>query len=173
MAAITFIAPDLRRLENVSARVLALYRFSDMKPMQGVSSLVDWRLYGHLSRMVINGFFLGEVGESLLMPLGRHLPQEYLLLFGLGSRENFCEKVFCEDTLRTFETVRDLGSRNVVLALPGRVENECHSDDAMEWFLECYQEHGDDQDIQIIEPMGAQKAMVPVMERWRLKQLVP
>ncbi|MCP4198706.1 MAG: hypothetical protein GY762_16290 [Proteobacteria bacterium] len=173
MSSITFITPELARLENVSARVLVLYRFAEMKPLQGMASLVDWRLYGHLSKLVINGFLKGEGEESLLMPLGRLLPQQYLLVFGLGERAEFTKKSFFTSAKRTFETIRKLGHRDMVLTLPGRVEKACTSSDSIGWFLSCYEEHGDAQNIQIVEPTGSQKAMLPLVERWRLKQLVP
>jgi hypothetical protein len=144
-----------------------------MKPLRGIASLVDWRLYGHLSKLIIHGFLKGEAEESLLMPLGRLLPQQYLLVFGLGERAEFCRESFLENAQRTFETVHKLGHRDVVLTLPGRVEEACSSSESIEWFLSCYEEHGDGQNIQIVEPTGSQKAMLPLVERWRLKQLVP
>jgi hypothetical protein len=150
-----------------------LYRFAEMKPLRGMASLVDWRLYGHLSKLVINGFLTGEAEESLLMPLGRLLPQQYLLVFGLGERAEFSKESFLKGAKRTFETIRKLGHRDVVLALPGRVEEACTASDSIAWFLSCYEEHGDAQNIQIIEPTGSQKAMLPLVERWRLRQLVP
>ena len=54
-----------------------------------------------------------------------------------------------------------------------RVEEACTSTEAIGWFLSCYEAYGDTQNIQIIEPTGSQKAMLPLLERWRLKQLVP
>jgi hypothetical protein len=173
VSSITFITPELRRLENVSARVLVLYRFAELKPLRGMASLVDWRLYGHLSKLVINRFLTGDAEESLLMPLGRLLPQQYLLIFGLGERAAFTRESFEKDAKRTFETIHKLGHRDLVLALPGRVEDVCSASDAIAWFLACYEEFGDAQNIQIIEPTGSQKAMLPLVERWRLKQLVP
>ena len=96
-----------------------------MKPLQGMASHVDWRLYGHLSKLVINGFLKGEAEESLLMPLGRLLPQQYLLVIGLGERAGFTKTSFFSSTKRTFETIHKLGHRDMVLTLPGRVEEAC------------------------------------------------
>ncbi|MCP4600054.1 MAG: hypothetical protein GY847_05865 [Proteobacteria bacterium] len=173
MKSISFITPDLRRLESTSASVLVLYRFSEMRPLSGINSLVDWRLCGHLSRLIIDGFFLGETDESLLMPLGKQLPQEYLLIFGLGNRAAFSNEVFYQSTIKMFNTVQSLNKRDIVLALPGRVERECDTTQGIEWFLDCYEKHGRDQDIRIVETISVQKAMMPVVERWRLRQLMP
>lgn len=173
MGKISFIQPDLKCLEDLPEATLVLFRFAEMEPLSGIVSLVDWRLYGHLSNLIINGFLSGDREETLLMPLGRHLPQEYLLLFGLGERSLFGEREFLREARRAFDAVRGLNREHMVLALPGRVEGECDTAEAIEWFLSCYEEHGGGQDIHIIEPVGAQKAMTPVVERWRLKQLVP
>ena len=136
-------------------------------------SLVDWRLYGHLSKRIIRNFLPGDQSESLLMPLGRLLPQQYLVVLGLGERAEFDKAVFFNSMQRTFKTIHKLDHRDLVLALPGRTEKACRSRESIEWFLSCYEEYGNAQNVQIIEPTSSQKAMLPVLERWRLKQLVP
>ena len=173
MKRISFIAPELRRLENTGGNLIALYCFEEKRPFRGITSLIDWRLYSHLSRMVIEGFFLGSAGEQLLMPLGRHLPQENLLLVGLGKRALFGEASFSDTVALTFETMRKLDAVDLILSLPGRQEGVCQSSDAIEWFIDNYDKWGDEKEIVIIEPQGAQKAMLPSVERWRLRQLVP
>ncbi len=173
MKSISFITPDFKKLESALASVLVLYRFAEMRPLRGIASLVDWRLYGHLSDLIINGFFKGEPDESLLMPLGRHLTQEYLLVFGLGERSLFGNEVFHQSTMKMFDVIGNLNSKDIVLTLPGRIEEECDTTQAMEWFLDCYEEHDQDRNTYIVEPAGAQKAMMPVVERWRLRQLMP
>jgi Cytosol aminopeptidase family, N-terminal domain len=170
---VSFIPPGLKHLENTFADVLVLFRFTDLKPLAEVPSLVDWRLRGHLSNLIINGFITGTKGEKLLMPLGRQLPQEYLLLVGLGETINFNKDVFCQSIDIMFETIESLNKGNLVLALPGRSENVCETINAIEWFLECRDNQGGDNDQIMIETPGAQKAMLPVVERWRLKQLIP
>jgi hypothetical protein len=173
LSKLSFISPELKRLGGNRASLMALFRFAERRPLQGIASLVDWRLYGHLSRLVIDGFLSGEEGESLLMPLGNRLPHQVLLVFGLGEREGFGEAAFIEAVERMFRATRGLGLRDITVALPGRIEDACDNAEAMEWFLGCYEEHGHGQLVEIIEPVGAQKAMAPVVERWRLRQLVP
>lgn len=142
MSSITLITPELRRIEDASADVVVLFRFGEMKPLAGVTSLIDWRLLGHLSKVIIEGFFLGEGGETLLMPLGPRLPQKHLLLFGIGERSGFDQETYQRAVSRMFDTTRDLGCRDIVMALPGRVENACDTVEATEWFLSCYESDG-------------------------------
>lgn len=173
MRRISFIAPELKRLDQAKESTLAFFRFAEQHPLAGLASLIDWRVYGHLSRLVVEGFLRGDPSESLLMPLGRHLFQEVLLVFGLGDRELFDQGVFLRGIKKLFDTMTALNRNDLVLVLPGRNEQVCETTQAMEWFLDAYEEHGNGRDIQIAEPLPAQKLMLPVLERWRLRQLVP
>ncbi len=161
------------RLDQAAPNTLALFRFAERRPLQGVASLVDWRVYGHLSRLVIEGFLSGDPAECLLMPLGRHLCQKQLLILGLGDRDAFDMRVFNDGLKKLFVTLRALGSEEVILSLPGRIEQIGETTAAMEQFLEVYEEEPDDWDVVLIEPLRAQKTMAPVLERWRLRQLMP
>ncbi len=173
MRRISFIPPDLKRLERTEGNLIALYCFEEKRPFKGIASLIDWRLYSHLTRMIIEGFFRGSAGEQLLMPLGRHLPQESLLLVGLGERSRFGESSFADAVAITFETLRRMDKETLVLSLPGRQEGVCPPGDAIEWFIEGYDQWGENHEVILVEPSGAQKAMLPAVERWRLRQLVP
>jgi hypothetical protein len=173
MRRISFIAPDLRRLEIAAYDLIALFAFDELRPFRGITSLIDWRLYSHLSRVVIEGFYRGRDGTQLLMPLGRHLPQTCLLLVGLGSRETFGEGPFTRSLSLAFDTALRLGLEKLVISLPGRQEGVCPPSDAIEWFLTAYDAMAEEWEVLLIEPQGAQKAMLPSVERWRLRQLVP
>ena len=107
------------------------------------------------------------------MPTGGRLGQSCLLVFGLGSQVEFSKRAFHSALRQMFEVVRNLSLGNIVLALPGRIEEACNPPEAMEWLLSCYEEQSEPPDISILEPSDAQKAMLPIAERWRLKQLVP
>jgi hypothetical protein len=173
LKSIFFITPELKHLDRTRAGVLALFRFKEMRPLAGISSLVDWRLHGHLSRLIIDGFFKGDAEESLLIPLGRRLPQEYLLVVGLGDRAGFTEKSFDSCLKKLFDTARGVNRSEIAVALPGRPERECDTLLAIDRFLKIYEEDGDGLEFRIIEPVEAQKVIIPVVERWRLRQLVP
>ncbi len=173
MKTISFISPDLRKLETSPTNVVALFLFREMRPLRGITSLMDWRLYGHLSRMIIEAFFAGDFGEQLLVPLGRRFTQRFLILTGLGERRHFDKETFLWGVTRTFDAVKRLAERDIAMALPGRAEGICNIGDGIDWFIEGYERHGEEQEMAVIEPHDAQKAMIPAVERWRLRQLVP
>jgi len=171
---ISFMAPRLERLDELPpGGLLVFFLFGERAPLAGAASLVDWRLHGHLSRLVIDGFIAGAAGEAVLVPLGRRLPQEHLVLLGLGPRAAFDASGFDQALARMFRTADGLGFGSIILAMPGRPELACDTTDAIERFLATYDRLGDDRPIHIIEPSGAQKAMIPAVERWRMKRAVP
>ena len=173
MGEITFITPELRRVEHAGGKLIGLFRFGELRPLVGVTGLVDWRLHGRLSRLVIDGFLDGGAEESLLVPLGGRLPQEHLLLLGLGPRDGFDRARFVTALERLFDAADKLLDGRLVLALPGRAEQLCEPAAATEWLLEIVGRRERERDMVLVEPAAAQKEMLPVLERWRLKQMVP
>jgi len=173
MGDIGFIAPDLQRLQRLPrGGSIGLFRFAELAPLAGVNGLVDWRLLGQLSRLVIDGFVTGEPDESLLFPLGGRLPHDNLLLLGIGQRERFDEHVFRRAVSRMFDQLDKLddGDAKLTVALPGRAEGVCDTEDAIEWFLPLAEQRSGNRQITLIEPTVAQKEMQPAIERWRLKR---
>jgi hypothetical protein len=117
---IRFVPPDLRRLgdANVEAAVATLWR--DERPMRGLAGLLDWRLAGRLSAMLMSGFLAGDAGEAMLVPGKPHLPFEKLLLVGLGARASFDEAAFRAGIERIAHTLEGLRIRRALVELPGR-----------------------------------------------------
>ncbi len=174
MSIVTFIPPRLDRLDKQRGGLLIMFRFEERQPLVGVEGLVDWRLHGHLSRLIIDGFISGNADESLLVPLERRLPHDNLIVFGLGPTEGFCEERFVGALQRMFRSMDKLdGSASLTISLPGRSTSACNSADAIDWFLPVHDNLGKHRDITIIEPLRAQKAMLPAVERRRLKNSVP
>lgn len=94
-------------------------------------------------------------------------------MVGLGDRVELTRDAFYSALEQMFKSVKGLGNRDIVLALPGRVEGLAESNEAMKCFLDCYDQCGDEQAITLIEPVKSQKAMLPEFEKWRLRKQVP
>jgi hypothetical protein len=174
VSTIGFLAPKLRRLEQCPATVLGAFLFEERGPLRGLLSLVDWRLHGHLSRLIIDGFASGAVGETLLVPLERRLSQRDLLIVGLGGVPRALEAdEFCAALEQLFASVVGLGHESLALCLPGRPEELVETVQALEWLLEAHEPRKAHLRLHVCEPTPVQKAMQPLVERWRLRQLVP
>ena len=171
---VSFIQPTLRRLEAGPAESAVFFCFEELRPLGGIVSLIDWRLHGQLSRRMIDGFFAGAYLSPLLVLPGKRLPISFLMLLGLGRRETFGQAAYTAALESAFEIQRRLNIRKFALSLPGRVEDVVAPETAMDWFIQVYDRHMDTLDeIYIIEPQATQKIMVPALERWRLRRLIP
>lgn len=63
---------------------LVLFVGQDERPLRGTAGFVDWRLNGALSRILLQGFFTGALGEKLLVPTGQRVPMGRIFAVGLG-----------------------------------------------------------------------------------------
>ncbi len=168
-----FVAPRLERFSEHAGAILCAFAFEERRPFAGATGLVDWRLHGHLSRLRIRGFIAGRRDEALLVPLGERMPPDRLVVLGVGPREAL-DADRCRRALeRMFDVVERLKDAPLLIALPGRPEQVVDPAPAIELFLEVYEARGRERRVTLVEPSAAQKAMLPIVERHRLKQGIP
>jgi hypothetical protein len=118
---ITFAEPTLEALDDLGGQCLVVTFFSDDRPLRGLAGRVDWRLNGLLSRLILAGFLDGHPCEALLAPIAGRLPQEKMLLVGMGRRGDFSARRFAEVCTFCFRTLVKLQVSDFAMGLPGRV----------------------------------------------------
>lgn len=136
MVDLRFVARDLRRLDEVSAEVVACGIWRDERPLRGLAGLFDWRLAGRLSRLAKQGFLLGEVGELLAVPVRPRLPFDKMLVAGLGPRASFGDATFRKVLERTMNALEGLQVKKAVIELPGRGDDAIGADRAGDILLD-------------------------------------
>jgi hypothetical protein len=136
MLDLRFVARDLRRLDELSAEVVACGVFRDTRPLTGLAGLLDWRLAGRLSRLAKEEFLLGEVGELLALPVRPRLPFDKLIVAGLGPRGAFGDSTFERVLERLMTALADLHVKKAVVELPGRGDDAITAERAAEILLE-------------------------------------
>jgi len=167
-----FTTPHLRKLDLAGTEVLVATLASDERPPQGVAGLADWRLAGRISRIIESGFATGEVGEVLLVPGKPKLPFDKIVLFGVGARAAFNERVFRAVVERMLATLEGLRARTAVVELPGRHFGAIAPERAADVLLESVggrQEH----DVwTLVEPVEAQRSITQhmIQERRRVRR---
>jgi len=167
-----YTTPDLRKLDLAGTEVLVATLASDERPPRGVAGLADWRLSGRISRIVESGFATGEVGEVLLVPGKPKLPFDKIVLFGVGDRNAFNERVFRSVVERMLATLEGLRARTAVVELPGRHFAAIAPERAADVLLESVggrQEH----DVwTLVEPLEAQRSITQhmIQERRRVRR---
>jgi len=162
-----FVPADLRRFDALRSEAISIPFFEDERPLSGAIGLIDWRLSGFVSRLILRGRISGRAGESVLVPARPRLSFEKLFLLGLGPRSRFDEKVLSDATSRMLGTLTQARVRASVLVLPGRVLGLVTPVRAMELFLEVAGVHPEHDDVTLVEESEAQRAMEPVVERER------
>ncbi|HEY2405706.1 MAG TPA: M17 family peptidase N-terminal domain-containing protein [Polyangiaceae bacterium] len=168
-----FTPPELRKLDLSGTEVLVASLASDERPPHGVAGLLDFRLAGHVSKLIRAGFAVGEIGEVLLIPGKPKLPFDKLLLFGIGRSSEFGEAVFrtvLDAILRTLEGLR---ARSAVVELPGRHFNAISPERAADILLESAGGRPEHDVWTLVEPVDAQRAITQrmIQERRRVRQL--
>jgi hypothetical protein len=141
----------------------------DERPMRGFAGLLDWRLAGRLSALLVSGYVSGEAGEVLLVPGKPHVPFEKVLLVGLGLRASFDEAAFRAGVTRMATTLEGLQIRRAVVELPGRGVAAIDADRAITLTLECLGQKPEHDAWWLVEDAPAQKV---IEQRVRTSQRV-
>jgi len=107
--------------EKVDAQecdILVTGFFSDERPLEGSAGLIDWRLNGMLSRLLIEKKLTGEWKEITLIPTqGRIIPRMILLL-GFGEVREYSYLRVRELSAQILETLKKLDARGLCVSLP-------------------------------------------------------
>lgn len=167
-----FTTPELRWLDQAGTEVLVAALVAGECPPRGVAGLVDWRLGGSLSRLIAQGFVGGHLGEVLLVAGRPKLPFEKILLFGLGPRPEFDERVFRAVLGRILGTLEGLRARTAVVELPGRHFDAIPAERAADILLECAGAREEHDVWTLVERAEDQRAITQhmIQERRRVRQ---
>lgn len=170
---IRFAPLSLSGIDGLESELLCLPVFEDERPLRGVAGLVDWRLCGRLSTLLVDGFFAGHAGEALLMPPpeGR-LALARLLLFGAGTRAALGE-ASCQALVQAIVArVTALRVRTVALALPHDAVSSLDAGRAIDLLLEaCAAAPERIDELVLVDSDEARRAMEPRLERARRRAL--
>ncbi len=79
-------------IDEVPSQVALTTFYEDIRPLRGSTSLIDWRLNGRLSDLILQGKISGAFAEAVIMPAQGRLSAKEILLFGLGSSSELDEK---------------------------------------------------------------------------------
>lgn len=155
---IQLLRPDLHQIDRIEADTLALTVFEEDRPPKGLAGLVDWRLCGRLSELIVRGKVTGAFRESVLLPAYERLPVERICVFGLGKRADFSPTRAREVAWFVAESLRKLKATSFVMSLPGSPKAQIAARARMDMVLEeAVRVFGDDESsgpltLFIVEP---------------------
>jgi hypothetical protein len=162
----------LEPVDSALPAAVYLFLFENKHPLKEFTGLLDWKLMGNISRLMINGFITGQLNEAVFLAPGKKLPFSHLILHGLGKKEDFDEFAFQTALLKMQQSQNNLKDTEPLIALPGRPENISTPQWAIEQFLGFLEKDSKTEKYKVIDSPEAQKIMIPIAERWRLKHSI-
>ncbi|MFO0710579.1 MAG: M17 family peptidase N-terminal domain-containing protein [Sandaracinus sp.] len=166
---VRFVAPDLRKLDLLDAEAMAVPVHTDERPLRGATGLLDWRLCGRFSQLVVRGRVTGREGERVLVPTAGRLSFDKVLLVGAGPSAGL-DAAQARRTVRAMLEVLDgLRIRRAAIALPGRTWELLEAVTAMDVLAPMILEPHEQDAITVIEQADEHRAMQRALESARRK----
>ncbi len=113
------IKADLQALDALDSDALAVFCWSDARPLQGAAGYLDWRLCGALSAALEGKIFEGSSGEAMLLPAGGRLKLKRVFAFGLGEVAVADAARFKAACRQAVAVMQKAGVQRLVFAAPG------------------------------------------------------
>ncbi len=95
--------------------VVALY-FIDQKPLDGPVALLDWRLDGQLTRMLLDREIQGRAGEHVILQNNGKLKADWILFVGGGKWYGLCQETHASLVRHMLSVAQQAGFKDVSLA---------------------------------------------------------
>ncbi len=120
-ASVNTVPLSLDALDPLPVDTLCLFVTEDERPLPGAAGYVDWRLCGQLSRLLVDGFFKGSRGESLLLPSSGRIGAPRVVVLGLGPGGEALHAGTLRSALsQAADVLNRAGADSVAIELPGR-----------------------------------------------------
>lgn len=118
--------------------ILVIPIFQDERPLKDSTGLLDWRLYGFISKHIANGRIIGKHNETVLIPVYYHGEYKYILVLGLGIKalnpfEQKNKKEILELSLNLNKTISKLKFKHVYFLNSFLNEKDKKNEEVKEW----------------------------------------
>ncbi len=117
LASLPVVPADLSTLDRLVTDALAVFCFSDVRPLLGAAAMLDWRLCGRLSRALERGHVTGARGEVALLPTSTRRKRR-VFVFGLGPRRTADRRVFREACREAARVLRSASAMDAAYVAP-------------------------------------------------------
>jgi hypothetical protein len=155
---VQLVKPDLHQIDHLNVDTFAITVFEDQRPPKGLAGLVDWRLCGRMSNLLISGQLTGRFREAVMFPGYGRLPSGRVLVFGLGDSRDFSQSRAREASWFMADSLRRLRTAAFVTSLPGSTAGTVAPKVGMELFIEEItrvfgsEESGSSLEVHVVEP---------------------
>ena len=104
--------------DRLPGEILAVPLFQDQRTVDGPAAVVDWRLDGLLSRMIVAGELTGKVGEQLAVQANGKMAAPWILVGGSGRWQTLDRDEYMKMTGRLLKMAAKAGAAELALCLP-------------------------------------------------------
>ncbi len=160
---VRFLGLELAKWDQEKGGDLVLSFFKDERPLRGAAGLADWRLCGRLSKLLRKKRLEGSESEVLLLPPGRRLPFERVLVFGLGERRGYGVSEYRRDATVIAGVLQKAGSKRYAIQPPGRAMGLVAARKALQIWIDVAVPDPRRVEISIIDTPHAQKEMAEIL----------
>lgn len=102
--------------DKLSAEAVVALYFADKKPLEGPAALLDWRLNGQLTRMLLDGTVKGKAGEHVMLQSNGKIKADWILFVGGGKWDGLCEETHAALIRHLLGVVGEAGFKDISLA---------------------------------------------------------
>ncbi len=103
--------------DRMEGEAVAAFFFQDERPLCGPVALLDWRLNGLLTDLLVRGEVSGRVGENILVSNNGKLKAPWILFSGAGRWAGMVEARYRDQVRRLLITSRNAGFGRIALCL--------------------------------------------------------
>ena len=102
--------------DRLEAESVVAFYFSDKKLLEGPAALLDWRLDGQLTRMLLSGDVLGKAGEHVMLQNNGKLKSDWELFVGGGQWAGLSEETHASLIRHMLKVASQAGFTKISLA---------------------------------------------------------
>ncbi len=139
-------------LDEIDSQLALVFTYQNVRPLRGQAGLVDWRLNGYLSDLVIRNRFSGAMGEALLMPSRGRLGAKELMVLGLGDSRQVLDENIPHYVSLILEKVLRKKNRSFALSLSDLAIGMFEWRNTVRLFISMLSGKNEDYQIALLEP---------------------
>ncbi len=108
--------------DRMEGEVAAVFFFEDDRPLHGCASLLDWRLNGKLTELLLAGSVSGRLGDAVAVKNNGKLDAEWALFLGGGKRSRLSKAAWERLLKKGIKQCQKAGFERIAFCLDSQEE---------------------------------------------------
>ncbi len=108
--------------DRMEGEVAVVFFFEDDRPLHGAASLLDWRLNGRMTELLLSGAVTGRLGDVVVFRNNGKLDADWALLMGGGKRERLSVALWERLLKKAIKVCQKAGFERVAFSLDSQAD---------------------------------------------------